>query len=145
MRPAAAVGGIRAPALGFRRAAVVPGPTEVRMRFGDFEAGRTAFALAFVLPPGRDLYDLPIAEWWAYGLAAAVAVASSPLLGLGARLTERWFRSDDARTRRPDGQGLGLAIAAESIKRLGWALAFERPAEGGLRAVIRSGRTESRT
>ena len=50
------------------------------------------FALAFVLPPGRDLYDLPIAEWWAYGLAAAVAVASYPLLGLGARLTERWHR-----------------------------------------------------
>lgn len=54
-----------------------------------------------------------------------------------ARLTERWFRSDDARTRRPDGQGLGLAIAAESVKRLGFTLTFSRPAEGGLRAEIR--------
>jgi len=53
-----------------------------------------------------------------------------------ARLTERWFRSDDARTRRPDGQGLGLAIAAESMKRLGYTLTFSRPADGGLRAEI---------
>ena len=53
-----------------------------------------------------------------------------------ARLTERWFRADDARTRRPDGQGLGLAIAAESIKRLGFTLTFERPADGGLSATI---------
>ena len=55
-----------------------------------------------------------------------------------ARLTERWFRSDDARTRRPDGQGLGLAIAAESMKRLGYTLTFSRPADGGLRAEITS-------
>ncbi len=56
-----------------------------------------------------------------------------------ARLTERWFRADDARTRRPDGQGLGLAIAAESVKRLGFTLAFSRPTEGGLRAEMKSG------
>lgn len=53
-----------------------------------------------------------------------------------ARLTERWFRADDARTRRPDGQGLGLAIASESIKRLGFTLAFSRPPDGGLQAQI---------
>lgn len=53
-----------------------------------------------------------------------------------ARLTERWFRADDARTRRPDGQGLGLAIAAESLKQLGFELTFSGPVEGGLRAEI---------
>ena len=53
-----------------------------------------------------------------------------------ARLTERWFRADDARTRRPDGQGLGLAIAAESVKRLGFTLTFSRPTDGGLSATI---------
>lgn len=53
-----------------------------------------------------------------------------------ARLTERWFRSDEARTRRPDGQGLGLAIAAESLKRLGYSLNFSRPSDGGLQAQI---------
>ena len=53
-----------------------------------------------------------------------------------ARLTERWFRADEARTRRPDGQGLGLAIAAESLKQLGFALTFTRPPDGGLRAEV---------
>ena len=53
-----------------------------------------------------------------------------------ALLTTRWFRGSEARTRRPDGKGLGLAIAAESVKRLGLALSFHRPAEGGLRAEI---------
>lgn len=53
-----------------------------------------------------------------------------------ARLTDRWYRSDEARTRRPDGQGLGLAIAAESIKRLGFALTFARSSEGGLEATV---------
>jgi signal transduction histidine kinase len=54
-----------------------------------------------------------------------------------AQLTTRWFRGSEARTRRPDGHGLGLAIVAESVKRLGLALTFHRPAEGGLRAEIR--------
>lgn len=62
--------------------------------------------------------------------------------GVGAadisRLTDRWYRSDEARTRRPDGQGLGLAIAAESIKRLGLSLTFSQPSAGGLRAEIRT-------
>lgn len=51
-------------------------------------------------------------------------------------LTERWFRGSDARTRRPDGKGLGLAIASEACVRLGLTLAFSRPAEGGLTATI---------
>jgi signal transduction histidine kinase len=54
-----------------------------------------------------------------------------------AQLTTRWFRGSDARTRRPDGKGLGLAIVNESVKRLGLTLAFGRPVVGGLRAEIR--------
>ncbi len=53
------------------------------------------------------------------------------------RLTARWFRGSDARTRRPDGKGLGLAIARESCARLGLRLALSRPPDGGLRAEIR--------
>ncbi len=51
-------------------------------------------------------------------------------------LTVRWFRGSDARTRRPDGKGLGLAIAAEACERLGLTLAFRRPIDGGLEATI---------
>lgn len=54
-----------------------------------------------------------------------------------ARLTARRFRSAEARTRRPDGQGLGLAIAGEALERLGCSLTFSRPADGGLAAEIR--------
>lgn len=54
------------------------------------------------------------------------------------QLTARWFRGSDARTRRPDGKGLGLAIVTESVKRLGLTLTFTRPAEGGLRAEVHS-------
>jgi two-component system sensor histidine kinase TctE len=56
-----------------------------------------------------------------------------------AQLTTRWFRGSEARTRRPDGHGLGLglAIAAEACRRLGLSLAFSRPGETGLRAEIR--------
>ena len=54
------------------------------------------------------------------------------------RMTSRWFRGSDARTRRPDGKGLGLAIATESVTRLGLVLTFHRPGGTGLRAEIRS-------
>jgi signal transduction histidine kinase len=54
-----------------------------------------------------------------------------------AQLAARWFRGSEARTRRPDGKGLGLAIASESVKRLGLSLTFHRPGENGLRAEIR--------
>ena len=53
-----------------------------------------------------------------------------------AHLTKRWFRGSEARTRRPDGKGLGLAIVAESVGRLGLGLRFSRPAGRGLRADI---------
>jgi two-component system sensor histidine kinase BaeS len=54
-----------------------------------------------------------------------------------ALLTTRWFRGSEARTRRPDGKGLGLAIVAEAIRRLGLSLTFVRPGGAGLRAEIR--------
>lgn len=51
-------------------------------------------------------------------------------------LTERWFRGSDARTRRPDGKGVGLAIVAAACARLGLSLTFDAPATGGLTARI---------
>ncbi|MEI6669470.1 MAG: HAMP domain-containing sensor histidine kinase [Acidobacteriota bacterium] len=59
-----------------------------------------------------------------------------------ARLTTRWFRGSEARTRRPDGKGLGLAIVAESVTRLGLDLSFARPTDTGLRAVISPARPQ---
>lgn len=53
-----------------------------------------------------------------------------------AHLTTRWFRGSEARTRRPDGKGLGLAIASQACERLGLTLTFNRPAAGGLSATI---------
>lgn len=53
-----------------------------------------------------------------------------------ARLTTRWFRGSQARTRRPDGKGLGLAITSEACERLGFTLTFSRLTEGGLSATI---------
>lgn len=50
------------------------------------------FALAFTIPWGRDLFELPITEAWTYAMAAGVVVAAYPLLVLGSRLTERFHR-----------------------------------------------------
>ena len=50
------------------------------------------FALAFVTPWGRDLFELPRTAAWAYGLAAALIVVSYPLLELGSRVATRWRR-----------------------------------------------------
>lgn len=50
--------------------------------------------------------------------------------------TTRRFRGADARTRRPEGQGLGLSIVAEAVDRLGFTLEFHRPDAGGLAAEI---------
>ena len=51
------------------------------------------FALAFVIPAGRDLFELPLTEPWAYGLAAGFIAVAWPLLALGSRLAAAW--SDD--------------------------------------------------
>ena len=47
------------------------------------------FALAFVLPIGRDIFELPTTAGWAYGVAAGLIVAAWPLLELGSRIAQR--------------------------------------------------------
>ena len=53
-----------------------------------------------------------------------------------ARLTERRYRADDARTRAPGGQGLGLSIAREVALRHGFALDLRRSEAGGLEVQL---------
>ncbi len=66
--------------------------------------------------------------------------------GVGAeelsQLATRRFRGDAARSRRPDGQGIGLTITAEAADLLGWDLAFHANAPTGLVARI-TGQTAS--
>jgi cation-transporting ATPase E len=50
------------------------------------------FGSAFVIPWGRELFELPITEPWTYAMAAAFIGAAYPLLVLGSRLTERFHR-----------------------------------------------------
>ena len=50
------------------------------------------FALAFVLPWSRDMFDLPLTQAWAYGVSAAFIAAAWPLLQLGSRVAGRWYR-----------------------------------------------------
>lgn len=52
------------------------------------------------------------------------------------QLAMRRFRGDAARSRRPDGQGIGLAIAAETLARSGWSLSFRANTPTGLVATI---------
>jgi cation-transporting ATPase E len=52
------------------------------------------FALAFVIPAGRDLFELPLTEPWAYGLAAGFIAVAWPLLELGSRLAGSWADDD---------------------------------------------------
>lgn len=53
-----------------------------------------------------------------------------------ARLGERGFRTNDARTRRPEGMGLGLHIVREVAAAHGFALEFEANEPSGMRVVI---------
>jgi signal transduction histidine kinase len=53
-----------------------------------------------------------------------------------ARLTERRYRADEARTRAPGGQGLGLSIAREVALRHGFALELRRRDAGGLEVEL---------
>lgn len=53
-----------------------------------------------------------------------------------ARLGERRFRSDEARTRRPTGTGLGLSIARDVAERHGLTLAFANGDPHGLIATL---------
>jgi signal transduction histidine kinase len=52
-------------------------------------------------------------------------------------LLERGFRSDEARTRRPGGQGLGMHIAQEVTRRHGFLLEVRRSEFGGLEVIFR--------
>ena len=46
------------------------------------------FALAFLLPAGRRIFELPVTEWWAYGMAAVFAAIAWPLLVLGSQVSQ---------------------------------------------------------
>lgn len=48
------------------------------------------------------------------------------------KVVERSFRTDDARTRAPDGLGLGLSIAHDVARRHGFAMAMKESPAGGL-------------
>ncbi|MFZ9629549.1 MAG: HAD-IC family P-type ATPase [Ilumatobacteraceae bacterium] len=61
-----------------------------RMRAALVVTMSTAFGLAFVVPWGRDLFDLPVTRPWAYFLALAAGAVAWPLLALGARVAHRW-------------------------------------------------------
>lgn len=52
------------------------------------------FAAAFVVPWGRELFELPLAEAWTYLLAAAAVVMAWPLLVAGSRIAERFDDRD---------------------------------------------------
>lgn len=59
------------------------------------------------------------------------------------RLSERSFRSGTARTRHPEGRGLGLHIAASVAERHGFRLSFARSEYGGLQVDLEGPLNES--
>ncbi len=50
------------------------------------------FGLAFVLPIGRRIFELPLTKAWAYAMAASFIAAAWPLLVLGSRVSEQFHR-----------------------------------------------------
>lgn len=50
------------------------------------------FVGAFLTPWTRDLFELPLTDWWAYLVGVAFAAAAWPLLVLGSRVSDRWHR-----------------------------------------------------
>jgi signal transduction histidine kinase len=59
-----------------------------------------------------------------------------------ADLVARRVRGEEARSRHPDGQGLGLSITTQVAAAHGFSLTFETPPEGGLSATL-EGPTEA--
>lgn len=59
------------------------------------------------------------------------------------KLLERGYRADAARSRAPNGQGLGLHITAEVLKRHGWTLTLRRSEFGGLEVEMSGSSTTS--
>jgi signal transduction histidine kinase len=53
-----------------------------------------------------------------------------------ARLGESRFRSEEARSRRPNGMGLGLSIARDVARRHEFSLTLGNRTEGGFEAVL---------
>ena len=54
------------------------------------------FGLAFVLPIGRRIFELPLTKTWAYAMAAVFIAAAWPLLVLGSRVSEKWRHTSTA-------------------------------------------------
>ena len=52
------------------------------------------------------------------------------------RLLERYFRGNAARTRAPEGRGLGLSIAFRVAELHGWTLEMDRSEAGGLQVEL---------
>jgi cation-transporting ATPase E len=63
-----------------------------RLRAGLVITMIALFALAFLTPWTRNLFDLPRTAAWAYAMAAAFIVVAWPLLELGSRVARRWRR-----------------------------------------------------
>lgn len=61
-----------------------------------------------------------------------------------AQLATRRFRGGKARSRRPDGQGLGLAITSEAAAAFDWQLSFRHQTPSGLVAEL-TGATDAST
>jgi cation-transporting ATPase E len=58
------------------------------------------FALAFLTPWTRHMFELPLTAVWSYGVAAVFIVAAYPLLELGSRMATRWHHREDLPPRR---------------------------------------------
>ncbi|MBJ6764722.1 HAMP domain-containing protein [Myxococcaceae bacterium JPH2] len=52
------------------------------------------------------------------------------------RLSERYFRGNEARTRAPGGRGIGLHIASEVARAHGWRMEMARAGPGGLQVEL---------
>ena len=59
------------------------------------------FAAMFVLPFGRDLFDLDTTEPWAYLVGAVAIAVAYPLLMLGAVIVQRLPGAGSSNERRP--------------------------------------------